>query len=111
MESLPDLPGSPDLRAFVIWATAGLAAIAAGLGVAAFRKAWAEVRRAALPLGAAVLGMLVGQLAPEVHLWAMWVAVALGVWAAHKNTGLSSFFIFLGTLGMAAASVLAHSLF
>ncbi len=111
MESLPQLPGSPQLRAFVIWATAGLLGILVGMGAAAARKRWAEVRRAALPLGVVLLGALIGQLAPSTHLWVMWVAVVLGAWAAFKNTGLSSFATFFGAIGLGAASILAQSLF
>ena len=111
MESVPDLPARPELRAFVIWATAGLLAIAAGLGVAMTNKNWTEARRAALVCGTIILGMLIGQLAPGTHTWTIWAGVLLGIWTAHKNTGLSSFFVFIGTLGIAASSLLARSLF
>ena len=111
MESLPELPGSQNLRAFVIWSTAGLLAVALGLGAAAMRKSWPEVQRAAYPFGAIILGVAVGQIAPKAHIWSMWAAVVLGIWAAHKNSGLSSFLIFVGTLGLAAASFMARSLF
>ena len=111
MESVPDLPASPELRAFVIWATAGLLAIAVGLGVAVANKNWTEARRAGLVCGTIILGTLIGQLAPGTHIWAMWAGILLGIWAAHKNSGLSSFFVFLGTLGLIASSLLARSLF
>jgi hypothetical protein len=57
------------------------------------------------------LGVLIGHVAAAAHIWAMWGAVAAGVWAAHRNDGLSSFFVFLGSLGLAAASVMARSLY
>jgi len=111
MESVPDLPASPELRAFVIWATAGLLAITLGLGAAVARKNWTEARRAALVCGTIIIGTLIGQLAPGTHTWTIWVGILMGIWAAHKNSGLSSFFVFLGTLGLAASSILARSLF
>ncbi len=111
MESVPELPASPQLRAFVIWATAGLLAITAGLGAAMAQKNWADARRAALVCTPILLGAGIGHLAPGAHIWSMWAAIALGVWAAHKNSGACSFLVFVGTLGLAAASFMARSMF
>ena len=111
MESLPDLPATPDLRAFVIWASAGLLGISVGLIAAGLRRDWKQLARAASPIGVMAIGMAAGLIVPGAHIWAMWAAVVLCIWAAHKNSGLSSFAVFLGGLGLAAASFLARSLF
>jgi len=95
----------------VIWASAGLLGIAIGLTSAALQRQWTEVRRAALPLCIVILGAIIGHFVPDAHTWSMWAAVLAGTWAAFRNTGLSSFATFLGTLGLAAAGILARSLF
>jgi hypothetical protein len=111
MESVPDLPASPELRAFVIWATAGLIGIVGGMTAAVVQRRWLEARRAVVVLGAVLAGSAIGQLAPGTHTWAMWLAIALGIWASYKNTGLSSFCLFIGSVGLAASSLMARSVF
>lgn len=95
----------------MVWASAGLLAISVGLIAAGLKRNWVQLGRAASPIGAMVVGMTAGILVPAAHIWAMWVAVVLCLWAAHKNSGVSSFAVFLGGIGLAAASFMARSLF
>jgi hypothetical protein len=109
MESVPSLPTETALRAFVIWASAGMFALVLGVLAAGIRRRWAEARWAAMPIGILCITMVLTHLSGIAHGYATWITVAAAGVAAFRTSNETSFFLFLGGIGLVAASLIAST--
>jgi len=109
MESVPSLPVDAPLRAFVIWASAGVLALVVGTVSAGLRRRWSEVKVAATPLVALGLGVAAGHFNAAAHTWATWIAVVVAGWAAYHTSRETSFFLLVGSIGLAGAGLIAQN--
>ncbi len=109
MESVPSLPDGGPLRPFVIWASAGVFFLVISMAAASLRRRWKDAGVAAIPTLILVVGLGMVHYGGMAHTYSTWMTVLAAVWAAHMTEKETSFFLFLGGLGLAGAGIIART--